>query len=87
MLAQRGKTLLPRFTRIIIAGDGPPTPKVSPILLWGEQDQLMGTRAQDGRKFHSATPGSQLHFIADTGHFPQLEAPELFCEQLEAYID
>ena len=87
MLARRGAELAPRFAALLVAGDGSPTPPGAPLLLWGEGDRLIGTRAEDAGELHASLPGSVLRLIPEAGHFPQLEAPEEFAAQLEALLD
>lgn len=86
MLARRGAEIVPRFAALLVAGDGPPQPRIAPLFLWGEGDRLIGTRAEDAGELHASTPGSVLRLIPEAGHFPQLEAPEEFALQLEAFM-
>lgn len=86
LLEQDASRLLDRFAPLVIAGDGPPAPQVTPLLLWGEGDRLLGTSVRAARKLHARLPGSTLALVPGAGHFPQLEAPELFCDHLEAFI-
>lgn len=78
--------LLPRFADLLIEGDGPPAPRLAPLLLWGAADGLPGTGATAARKLHASLPGSTLALVPAAGHFPQLEAPDAFAERLEAYV-
>ncbi len=48
----------------------PPT-----LILWGEQDRILGT--QDAQRFHQTIPRSQLVWIAQCGHVPHLEQPQI----------
>jgi pimeloyl-ACP methyl ester carboxylesterase len=86
METDEGETILRRFADILIAGDGPPAPRVSPLLLWGKGDQLLGTSAKAARRLQRSIPGSQLRFIEKAGHFPQIEAPDVFLAELESYV-
>lgn len=86
MLGRSDSPMLSRFADILIAGDGPPPPAVSPLILWGRGDRLPGTREADARRLHASIPGSTLRFVAGAGHFPQIEAPEAFLEHLEAFL-
>jgi pimeloyl-ACP methyl ester carboxylesterase len=86
MLAQRGSLLVPNCAKLVIAGDGSPEPKVSPLLLWGAEDRLIGTSAADARKHHASIPGSTLKLIPNAGHFPQIEAPDAFVAEVQAFV-
>jgi pimeloyl-ACP methyl ester carboxylesterase len=72
--------MVPRYVDILVAGDGPPEPNLSPLLVWGAQDRLPGTRPKDARRWNEKLAGSTLRFIEDAGHFPQLEAPDRFVD-------
>lgn len=86
MLRAKHPVLLDRFTDLVIAGDGPPPPRVAPHLLWGEADHLPGTDVASARKLQATLPGSTLALVARAGHFPQVEAPAAFAAQLEALV-
>lgn len=45
------------------------------LILWGERDRILGTKA--ARLFEKAIPNSQLIWIANCGHVPQLEKAAL----------
>jgi pimeloyl-ACP methyl ester carboxylesterase len=70
------------FAEVLIAGDGPPSPRVKPLLLWGAEDRLKGTCVADAHKLLASIPGSRLHLIRNAGHCPQLEAPDEFVIQI-----
>jgi len=86
LLAARGAELVPRLAELLIAGDGPPEPRVAPLLLWGAEDRLIGTGARDARALHARLARSELALIPGAGHFPQLEAPDVFVETLERFV-
>jgi haloalkane dehalogenase len=44
------------------------------LILWGGQDPYL--KPAVARQFHRLVPDSQLHMIADAGHFLQLQAPD-----------
>ena len=83
MLAAPDHPIVRRFAEILIAGDGAPVPAQRPLLLWGARDQLRGTRLADARRLQAKLPGSELRVIPNAGHFPQLECPERFVEELQ----
>lgn len=85
-LAQEPHPTLETFVNCVIAGDGPPVPRVAPLLVWGENDQLPGTRLRTARKLEATLPGARLVTISSAGHFPQIERPASFVEALESFI-
>lgn len=87
ILRQDEPAVLQRFADVLIAGDGPPAPRVAPLLLWGEMDRLPGTSANDARKLQASLRGSTLRFVPNAGHCPELEAPDTFISELETFIE
>lgn len=85
-IAEDWSRIIPRYVDVLIAGDGPPTPTVKPLLLWGAADRLPGTDLKSARRLATELPGSTLQVIQRAGHFPQVEAPEAFVEALEAWV-
>jgi pimeloyl-ACP methyl ester carboxylesterase len=59
-------------------------PPVPVLLLWGEADTITPLNAAEYVKNEIA--GSKLTTIADCGHFPHLEAPEVFTRQVVFYL-
>jgi len=49
-------------------------------LVWGEADQIIPT--QWAQAFHQAIPHSELVLFPECGHFPHIEASQLFQQQL-----
>jgi pimeloyl-ACP methyl ester carboxylesterase len=45
------------------------------LILWGDSDKILGT--EDAKRFKLAIPHSQLIWIANCGHVPHLEQPEM----------
>lgn len=60
--------------------------EAQPLIVWGEQDRLMGSDVGAARKLHASLPGSRLVLIPEAGHLPQVENPEAFVEALTAFI-
>lgn len=50
------------------------------LILWGDGDKILGTG--DAEKFKEAIANSQLIWIADSGHVPHLEAPQITAQQI-----
>ena len=86
METEEGEIILRRFADILIAGDGAPTPRTLPLLLWGARDHLPGTSASGARRLRSSIPGSKLQFVKNAGHFPQIEAPQEFIRKLDSFV-
>ncbi len=78
--------IVPRYTDILIAGDGPPAPSERPLLLFGAADRLPGTDKESARRLAEKLPGAGLRFIEHAGHFPQLERPAAFTAALERHL-
>ncbi|WP_120501894.1 alpha/beta fold hydrolase [Roseovarius sp. EL26] len=47
-----------------------------PQYIWGAEDTI--TPLAQGTELVNLTPGARLHVLPDTGHIPQIEAPEAF---------
>jgi pimeloyl-ACP methyl ester carboxylesterase len=75
--------IIPRYVEILIAGDGPPAPRVPPLLLFGAADRLPGTRRRNAEALAKRLPGAQLVLLEGAGHFPQVEQPDAFVRALE----
>ena len=75
--------------REAVLGDGEtyPPPRVPILLLWGEKDRLLGSSAAAARRLSRTLADSQLTFIAEAGHMPQVEHPEQFVRALLRFID
>jgi pimeloyl-ACP methyl ester carboxylesterase len=72
--------------RMLTASPLPSTTPQAPVLiLWGTEDTFAPVK--DGKAVHAALPGSKWVEIADCGHMPQLEAPDVFVWQVETYLD
>ncbi|MCB9451020.1 MAG: alpha/beta hydrolase [Anaerolineaceae bacterium] len=74
------------FMRMLVTGSLPKnhTPMVPTLILWGANDQY--TPLDEAKAIHKSIPGSQLVEIAECGHFPQLEAQDVFAWQVNQFI-
>ena len=84
IMAKEWKLIVPRYADVLIAGDGSPQPDVRLHLLWGTADRLPGTNRGALERLQRSLPGAKVSAIADAGHFPQIEAPEVFVAALDA---
>ena len=57
--------------------------KQETLILWGEQDRILGTN--DADKFKKAIANSQLIWIENCGHVPHLEQPEITAKHILAF--
>lgn len=76
--------IVPRYVEILIAGDGPPPPRCTPLLVFGADDRLPGTQRRDAEVLSKRLP-ARLVRIEGAGHFPQVEQPEAFARAIEAW--
>ncbi len=53
------------------------------LILWGESDETLGIG--DAVKFQRAIANSQLIWLEDCGHVPQLEQPQITARQILAF--
>jgi len=54
------------------------------LILWGEADETLGIG--DAVKFQQAIPHSQLLWLKNCGHVPQLEQPQVTANHLLAFL-
>jgi len=59
--------------------------KQQTLILWGENDRILGT--DDAYKFKEAITNSQLIWIKDCGHVPHLEQPEITAKHILQFRD
>lgn len=59
--------------------------KQETLILWGENDRILGTK--DAYKFKQAIPNSQLVWIEKCGHVPHLEQPEITAKHILEFRD
>lgn len=57
-----------------------PEIKVETLIVWGENDQILGT--DDAHKFHKLIANSQLKWIPKCGHVPHLEWPGITADYI-----
>ena len=55
------------------------------LIIWGDRDDIIPV--SHAYSAHEALPGSRLVIIEGVGHFPQIEAPELFVDALVDFLD
>ncbi len=55
------------------------------LILWGDSDRILGTA--DAEKFERAIPDSELSWIANCGHVPQLEQPQKTAEAILGFLN
>jgi pimeloyl-ACP methyl ester carboxylesterase len=77
--------IIPRYVEVLLAGDGPPAPRVPPLLLFGAADRLPGTRRRNAEALARRLPGAKLVLVEGAGHFPQVEQPQAFVREIEAW--
>ena len=61
------------------------TPIVPTLILWGIEDTF--TPATDRGAIKDSIPGAVLTEIADCGHMPQLETPDVFSWQITTFLE
>ncbi len=80
----------PAFSRLMqmMVSSGIPTertPLVPTLILWGVEDTF--TPPGDREAIKTSIPGAVLTEIADCGHMPQLETPDVFNWQITTFLD
>jgi pimeloyl-ACP methyl ester carboxylesterase len=85
--AMQNVTGFGQITRMKLNGEYPSaqTPIVPTLLLWGAQDKI--TPLKEAEAIKASIPGATLTEIADCGHLPQLEAPDVFVWQVNTFLD
>ncbi|GAA1698219.1 alpha/beta hydrolase [Kribbella yunnanensis] len=56
---------------------------VPTLVIWGDADRIVDP--DYGRAYAAAVPGARFELLAQTGHLPQLESPELLLEALRSF--
>ncbi|MFB2935454.1 alpha/beta fold hydrolase [Aerosakkonemataceae cyanobacterium BLCC-F154] len=54
------------------------------LILWGESDRILGI--SDAEKFAAAIANSKLIWIANCGHVPHLEKPDITAQHISQFI-
>jgi pimeloyl-ACP methyl ester carboxylesterase len=63
----------------------PPPPTDLPVLsFWGEKDRTHARSDPEG--IHKHAPRAKIVRFADAGHFPELEEPRRFAEEIRAWL-
>ncbi len=57
---------------------------VPTLVLWGDSDRIV--TPDYGRAYSALIPGSRFELIAEAGHHPEIEQPELVAERVAAFL-
>jgi pimeloyl-ACP methyl ester carboxylesterase len=84
--ARRAASGYTTLMRMLVAAPLPAeqTPLVPTLILWGANDGLAPVSSAQAIK--ESIPGAVLTEIADCGHLPQLETPDVFTWQVSAFL-
>jgi pimeloyl-ACP methyl ester carboxylesterase len=55
------------------------------LVLWGASDGIV--QSSYGRAYSELIPGSRFELIAEAGHHPEIEQPEVFAERVAAFLN
>lgn len=55
------------------------------LVLWGASDGIV--QPSYGRAYSEFIPGSQFELIAQAGHHPEIEQPEVFAERVATFLE
>src|SRR3954468_12507172 len=58
--------------------------RVPTLVLWGESDRIV--TPEYGRAYAGLIQGARFETIAQAGHHPEIEQPEVFAEQVGAFL-
>jgi pimeloyl-ACP methyl ester carboxylesterase len=58
--------------------------RVPTLVLWGERDRIV--TPEYGRAYAGLIPGARFALIEGAGHHPEIEQPEVFAEQVCAFL-
>jgi pimeloyl-ACP methyl ester carboxylesterase len=58
---------------------------VPALVLWGASDGIV--QPSYGRVYSELIPGSRFELIAQAGHYPEIEQPEVFAERVAAFLE
>ena len=59
--------------------------EIPTLIMWGERDRIIPVA--HARTAHEAIPGGRLEIFSESGHFPQVEQPELFARTLAGFLE
>ena len=76
-----------RLMQLLVNSDLPSEriPLVPTLILWGVEDTF--TPPGDREAIQASIPGAVLTEIADCGHMPQLETPDVFSWQITTFLE
>jgi len=55
------------------------------LVLWGASDGIV--QPSYGRAYSALIPGARFELIAEAGHHPEIEQPEVFVDRVAAFLD
>jgi pimeloyl-ACP methyl ester carboxylesterase len=55
------------------------------LVLWGASDGIV--QPSYGRAYSALIPGARFELIAEAGHHPEIEQPEVFVDRIAAFLD
>jgi pimeloyl-ACP methyl ester carboxylesterase len=55
------------------------------LVLWGANDGIVSPSY--GRAYSALIPGARFELIAEAGHHPEIEQPEIFVDRLTAFLE
>jgi pimeloyl-ACP methyl ester carboxylesterase len=58
--------------------------KLPTLIVWGRQDAIVPLSAAE--VYHASIPGSRLVILDDCGHHPEVEKPDEFVRQVQAFL-
>jgi pimeloyl-ACP methyl ester carboxylesterase len=61
------------------------TPRVPVLIVWGEEDGF--TPVEMGERIRDNIPGASLSVLAECGHMPHLEVPDVFAFQVKNFLN
>ena len=54
------------------------------LVLWGDSDRIV--TPEYGRAYAGLIPGARFETIAEAGHHPEIEQPEIFADRVLAFL-
>ncbi len=82
-----GRKGFTRMMRMLISSSMPKarSPLMPTLILWGADDQI--ATMSDAEAIKNSIPGAVLTEVADCGHMPQLETPDVFIWQVNTFLE